>query len=334
MSRHGHAAKRGTAVKRTTTILMLSVMILAAHAQSIAKPTAEITQFQMQAISLRDVTFRFELTVSNPYPLGLSFSGMTLDFSVEGSKVFSAANQGGFSVPARGKKSSAFNVTLTYADIYRLVQNYSTKEWLNTVINGTLSIPLPRIPGLPSTVSFAYKLEKKIPAIKPTVAITGFSVTPPSASEVAAALVKAGRKADPEKARGAIADILAGKKPAASVMDPADLDLPLKISFTIQIKNNARGPLTFSTLGYELFINNESLVVGNSSSIRQDGQQVLITVANTFSTRRLTSGVKALFTDGKGSFRVKGSATMKLPDEVRKEPISLGFDEGGTFSIK
>ena len=123
---------------------MLTIMILAAEAQSIAKPTAEITRFQIQAISLRDVTFQFELTVSNPYPLGLSFSGLTLDFSVEGSKVFSAANQGGFSVPAKGKKSSTFNVKLAYADIYKLVQNYSTKEWLNTVINGTLAIPLPK----------------------------------------------------------------------------------------------------------------------------------------------------------------------------------------------
>lgn len=315
-------------------LAMLTVMILAAGAQSIAKPTAEITRFQIQAISLRDVTFQFELTVSNPYPLGLSFSGLTLDFSVEGSKVFSAANQGGFSVPAKGKKSSTFNVKLAYADIYKLVQNYATKEWLNTVINGTLAIPLPKIPGLPSSVSFNYKLEKKIPAIKPTVAITGFSVTPPSAAEVSAALLKAGKKADPEKARGAIADILAGHKPKAPVIDPTELDLPLKITFTIRIRNDARGPLSFGALGYELFINNESLVVGNSSSIKQDGQQVLVTVANTFSTKRLTSGVKALFSEGTGSFRVTGSASIKLPAEVSASAIPLGFDEAGTFSIK
>lgn len=316
------------------TIIILTMMIVAVDAQSLAKPTAEITQFQIVAITLRDVTFQFELTVSNPYPLGLTFSGMTLDFSVEGSKVFSTANQGGFSVPAKGRKSSSFSVKLAYADIYKLVQNYATKDWLDTVINGSLSIPLPRIPGLPANVSFAYKLEKKIPAIKPTVAITGFTVTPPSAAEVSAALVKAGKKADPDRARGAIADVLAGKKPVAPVIDPADLDLPLKISFTIQIRNEARGPLNFNALGYELFINNESLVIGDSSSIKQDGQQVLVTVSNTFSSKRLTSGVKALFADGKGSFRVTGSASIKLPDDISKQPIPLGFDEAGTFSIK
>ncbi|AEJ18966.1 LEA type 2 family protein [Gracilinema caldarium] len=321
-------------MKRSFFFILMSVIAMALFSQSIAKPTAELTQFQIKAISLRDVTFQFELTVSNPYPLGLSFSGMTLDFSVEGSKVFSAANQGGFSVPAKGKKSNQFTVQLAYEDIYKLVKNYSEKEWLNTVINGKLTIPLPKVPGVPADISFNYKLEKKIPAIKPEVAITGFTVTPPTAAEVSAALVKAGKKADPDKARGAIADVLAGKKPAAPVIDPAELDLPLKVSFTIQIRNDARGPINFNALNYELFINGESLVVGESSSISQKGQEVLITVANTFSTKRLTASVKRLFTDKKGSFRVKGSTSIKLPDEISSKPIPLGFDEKGAFTLK
>lgn len=321
-------------MKRGWFLFFLGVFSVAAYAQTLPKPTAEITQFQIKEISLRDVTFQFELTVSNPYPLELSFSGMTLDFSVEESKVFSAANQGGFSVPAKGKKSNRFNVKLAYEDIYKLVQNYATKEWLNTVINGTLSIPLPKTPGLPPSISFNYKLEKKIPAIKPTVAITGFTVTPPSAAEVSAAITKAGKKADPEKARGAIADILSGKKPDKPVIDPTELDLPLKVSFTIQIRNDARGPINFTAVGYELYINNESLVVGNSSTVKQEGQDVLIAVKNTFSSKKLSAAVKALFTEKKGSFRVKGSASIKLPEDISKEPIPLGFDERGTFALK
>jgi LEA14-like dessication related protein len=321
-------------MKRSFFFILMGIMAMALYAQSIPKPTAELTQFQIKEISLRDVTFQFELTVSNPYPLGLSFSGMTLDFSVEGSKVFSAANQGGFSVPAKGKKSNQFTVRLAYEDIYKLVKNYSEKEWLNTVINGKLTIPLPKVPGVPAEISFNYNLEKKIPAIKPQVAITGFSVKAPTAAEVSAALVKAGKKADPDKARGAIADVLAGKKPAAPVIDPAELDLPLKVSFTIQIKNDARGPINFNALNYELFINGESLVLGESSSITQKGQEVFITVANTFSTKQLTASVKRLFTDKQGSFRVKGSTSVKLPDEISSKPIPLGFDEQGAFTLK
>ncbi|NLJ10320.1 MAG: LEA type 2 family protein [Treponema sp.] len=320
-------------MKRRVFFILMSMIAFAAIAQSIPKPTAELSKFTIKEITLRDVTFQFELTVSNPYPLALSFSGMTLDFSVEGSKVFSAANKGGFTVPAKGKKSNTFDVRLAYEDIYKLVQNYSTKEWLNTVIDGSLTIPLPKVPGVPATISFNYKLEKKIPAIKPEVAITDFTVTPPSAAEVSAALKKAGKKVDPEKARGAIANVLAGKKPAAPVIDPAELDLPLRIKFTIKIRNDARFPINFNSLGYELFINDESLVLGDSSAINQKGQDILITVTNTFSSKRLSTQVKRLFAEKKGNFRVTGKASLKLPDDISKQPIPLGFDERGSFSF-
>ncbi|TFG78569.1 MAG: hypothetical protein E4H20_12625 [Spirochaetales bacterium] len=303
-------------------------------AQTLAKPTAEITRFQVEAITLRDITFLFELTVKNPYPVGLSFSGMSLDFSVEGAKVFSTASKGGFSVGARGKKSNVFTVTLTYDAIIKLVKDYTSKDWLNTVINGKLVIPLPKIPGLPADISFSYKLEKKIPAIKPVVSVTGFTVRPPSAKEVANAVAKAGKKVDADKARSVIADVLAGKKPSAPVIDPAELDVPLTVTFTLEIRNDARAALSFDKLQYELFVNGESLVVGTSSDIRQDGQRIFVTVTNTFSSKRLSANVKALFSSRKGSFGLRGSATIKLPDEIRKEPIQLGFDETGSFSLR
>uniref|UniRef100_A0A7C3E7W2 Late embryogenesis abundant protein LEA-2 subgroup domain-containing protein n=1 Tax=Gracilinema caldarium TaxID=215591 RepID=A0A7C3E7W2_9SPIR len=128
--------------------------------------------------------------------------------------------------------------------------------------------------------------------------------------------------------------LLAGKNPADPVIDPAELDLPLKIRFTIQIRNDARGPINFNALGYELLINGESLVVGESGAVTQKGQEVLVTVENIFSTKRLTSGVKRVFTDKKGSFRVKGSASIKLPDEISTRPIPLGFDEKGSFTLQ
>jgi hypothetical protein len=54
---------------------------------NLPKPTAEVKRFQLEAISLRDVTFLFELAVKNPYPIEISFKGMTLAFTVEGARV-------------------------------------------------------------------------------------------------------------------------------------------------------------------------------------------------------------------------------------------------------
>jgi len=321
--------------------ILASVLLLAAatglFAFSVPKPSAEVTDFRLEAISLRDVTFKFVLAVKNPYPIALKFDGMTLNFTVEGVKVFTAANQGGFSVKAKGEKSNTFTVTLAYEAIIKLVKNYIEKDWLDTVVDGALTIPIPKIaaiPNLPPDVTFKYKFEKKIPAIKPQVAILDFTVKPPTKEQIAKAAVAAGKKVDADKALGAFKSLLAGKKPAEQVIDPADLDVPLTVSYTISLKNEARGPLSFDKLGYELFVNGESLVVGESSALRREEGRTLVTVDNVFSSRKLSKNVKALFADKGGRFGVKGSATIKLPDEIRKEPVALGVDESGVFKLR
>mgnify|MGYP001022595893 CR=1 FL=1 len=321
-------------MKRIIAAIMLAACAAAAGAVDLPRPTAEIKRFQVEAISLRDVTFLFELSVKNPYPVKLSFSGMKLDFSVEGSKVFSVADKGGFTVSAKGEKSSTFTVTLAYDAIIKLVKDYASKEWLDTVIDGVLVIPLPTMPGLPKDVRFTYKLSKKIPAIKPKLAITAFTVTPPSAEQVGKAVAKAGSKVPPGKALGVYKDILAGRKPAEPVIDPTELDVPISVSFTLEIRKEAKGRLSFDALDYELIVNGESLVLGKSSQVVKEAGRTLVTVTNEFSSKRLSKNMKALFADRKGSFALKGKAALKLPDEIRKEPVPLSFSESGAFSFK
>jgi LEA14-like dessication related protein len=300
----------------------------------IPTPTAEITRFQVEAISLRDVTFLFDLTVKNPYPLKIAFDGVTLVFTVEGSRVFTTASKGGFSVGANSRKTNTFTVTLAYDAIIQLVKDYISKDWLNTVINGTLVIPLPRMAGLPKNVTFKYELKKKIPAIKPDVELLDFAVKPPTAEQVKTAIIRAGRKADPDQALRVFKDVLAGRKPSAPVIDPADLDVPLTVLFTIAIRNEAKGPLAFNSLHYDLIVNDEYLVAGDAANVVKKADAYLVTVTNVFSSSKMSLKVKELFRNRRGTFDVKGKASLKLPDAIRKEPIPLTFDEAGTFRFR
>jgi LEA14-like dessication related protein len=300
---------------------------------NLPKPTAEVRRFELEAISLRDVTFIFDLAVKNPYPVNLGFDGMTLVFTVEGAKVFTLTSQGGFTVPANSEKTNTFTVTLTYDSIIKLITDYDQRDWLNTVIDGTLVIPLPKLPGLPHDVTFNYSFSKKIPAIKPKVALLDFRVLPPSREQVADAIARTGRQTDPEREMGAFRNILAGKEPDDQGINPADLDVPLTVNFTLEIRNEARGPLSFDKLGYELTVNGQQLLKGESSSIVRETGRSLITVSNTFSSARLSREVRALFSQREGTFAVVGSASIKLPDEIRKEPVPLNFNESGAFSL-
>ncbi|MGL4370074.1 MAG: hypothetical protein ACRCUT_10450, partial [Spirochaetota bacterium] len=54
----------------------------------IPKPSASIKDFDISAISLRDVTFLFNVTVKNPHPVDLKLQGVKLKFSVEGKQFF------------------------------------------------------------------------------------------------------------------------------------------------------------------------------------------------------------------------------------------------------
>ena len=321
-------------MKRAVLATFLVAITASLWAFDIPKPTAEITRFQVEAISLRDVTFLFDLSVKNPYPVKIAFDGVTLVFTVEGSKVFTTSSEGGFSVGAKSEKTNTFTVTLAYEGIIKLVKDYISKDWLNTVINGTLVIPLPRMPGLPKNVTFTYELQKKIPAIKPKVDVLNFTVLPPTAEQVKTALVHAGRKTDPGKALGVFKAVLAGRKPAAPVIDPADLDVPLTVQFTIAIRNEAKGPLAFNSLHYDLNVNDEHLVAGDATEVVRKPGQDLVTVTNVFSSSKLSKRVKQLFSERRGTFGIQGKASLKLPDEIRKEPIPLSFNESGSFTLR
>jgi LEA14-like dessication related protein len=320
--------------RRLAGILVFLAAAPAGFAAGLPKPTAELKRFEVAGISLRDVTFLFEVAVKNPYPLALPFDGMTLGFSVEGAKVFTAASQGGFTVPASGSKSNAFTVTLSYEDVIKAVRDYTSKEYLRTVIDGTLSIPLPRLPGLPKSISFRWSREQKIPAIKPRIAVLDFRVVPPTQGEIKKALAKAGRKVDAGKALGVLKNILEGKKPATGVIDPSEIDVPVSVSFTIELANEAKAALSFAKLGYDLAVNGDPLVAGESTDVVQQAGRSLITVVSTFSSRSLSQNVRKLFTDRKGTFALHGTAAIKLPDEIRKDPVPLEFEEGGGFSIR
>ena len=321
-------------MKRVVVTMLLLAITAALWAFSIPKPSAEITRFQVEAISLRDVTFLFDLTVKNPYPLKLSFDGVTLDFFVEGTEVFGVESQGGFSVGAKSEKTNTFTVTLAYDSIIKLVKDYISKEWLNTVINGTLVIPLPRMPGLPRDITFKYELKKKIPAIKPKVDVVNFAVMPPTAEQVRTALIHAGSKTDPRKALGVFKDILGGRMPAEPVIDPADLDVPLTVQFTIAVRNEAKGPLAFNSLHYDLVVNDEHLVAGDATKVVKKPGEDLVTVTNVFSSSKMSKRVKELFRDRRGTFGIQGKASLKLPDEIRNEPVPLSFNESGDFSLR
>jgi hypothetical protein len=260
-----------------------------------------------------------------------------LKFSVEGKQFFETETSKGFSVKAKGSADNIFTVNLKYADIIAILKDYSQKEYLATVIDTEIIIPVPQAvqtPMLPKSFSFKYSLSKKIPALKPNVSVANFSIAQPTLAEVTSALKKSGKQnIDANKALGMFTDIISGKQPD-KVIDPKSIDLKLKVNFDIELKNDSKAKLSFSSLNYNFAINSSQLVQGNTTKIENRGDKQVLTVSNEFSTRSLAGPVLDALKAKRGAFLVKGATFIKLPDEIKKDPVKLSFSEGGNFDIK
>ena len=255
---------------------------------------------------------------------------MTLDFSVEGSRVFSAQSQGGFKVAARKEKSNTFTVTLDYDSVIKLVKDYASKEWLDTRNRRTAGHPAAEAARSAQGHSvLPTDWRRRYPPSSRRSSIVGFSVQTADRGAGDAGDGQ-GRK---ESGSGQGAEGVFGysgrketRQPSSSI--PRNWTCRSSVSFTIEIRNEAKGPLSFEKLGYELFVNGESLVAGRQ--LRRgpgrrpnpgDGHEYL-------QLEKVIQGRQGPLLRPRGSFAVKGSASVKLPDEIRKDPIPLAFRRG------
>ncbi|MDR1625229.1 MAG: LEA type 2 family protein [Spirochaetia bacterium] len=305
-----------------------------AGADFVPKPEAEISRFDIDSLSLRDITFVFDIDITNPYPVGLKLDAVKTDFFVEGKQAFSATNSGGFDIPAKGRQTTSLLVTLKYADVIGIVSDYASRDYLTTLIKTEILIPLPEIPGLPPSLKFSYDLEKRIPAVKPRVSIANFHVQQPSAAEISEALKAAGKAAARDTIASALGGLLSGKAPAAQTASLLDIDLPLTVSFDIQLANETAAALDFAGLDYGFAINGNPLVEGFTRNITRKDAVSLVSVINRFSTKNLTAAIIDAFKTGAGEYSLRGKTDILFPEEIRKTPVPLQFTEGGEFNLR
>ncbi len=301
--------------------------------KGIKLPEVRIKDFDIKAISLRDIDFLFDIEIINPYPIGIRLEKVDFKVDIDKNQLFKTSTPSGFKIKANGSAVTPLVLNVEYAKIINIVKDYNKKEYLICDISGNLSIPLPNIPGLPKTFSFPFNVSKKIPAIRPSVSVHNFKVSAPSKAEIQEAIRKAAKKLNPETIANALGDLLNGKKVNVKEIGLADLDLKLKVNFDLKLKNEAKAKLFFNNLNYDFSINNEKVFRGDTSKTQMVGDTLIVTVANELSSKSLGKGVLRIFEERKGLFKIKGETFINLPAEIKKTPLRLSFDEGGNFGL-
>ncbi|HOK02440.1 MAG TPA: LEA type 2 family protein [Spirochaetota bacterium] len=300
----------------------------------IPKPTAEIKNFDIESLSLRDITFLFDVEIYNPYPFKLKLSTVKTTFFIEGKQLFQTSTDK-LKIKAKGTEMTRLLLNLKYSDIINIIQDYQKKDSLKCLIDMTISIPLPAsVQKIAKEVTFNFKFNKEIPTIKPEINIANFNVIKPTTQEIEEAIKRSARK---NLNANAVADmfgaIIDGKNPA-KVIDPADLDLKLKVNFDIVMKNKTKAELFFKDLNYNFNINASKLVDGYTKDIKNKQGEYTLSVNNEFSSKALGKSILKAFNDGKGEYSLTGFSMVKFPDKIKSEPLKLKFDEKGEFNLK
>lgn len=301
------------------------------------KPEVSLKRFDIDSISLKDVTFLFEIALDNPYPIGFKLQDVGFNVKVEGNQLFKTRTPKGLTVKAGGSEVTPVRVTIAYADIMRLIKDYNDREDLNCAIDIDIVIPLPQaLHSIKKDIAFSYTVQKKIPALKPSFAISNFEVKAPALDEIKRSLVDTGKKnLNANKIFNLFEGLIDGRKTSpADVLDLTSLDVPIGVSFDVEVKNNTRARLQFQDLTYDFSVNDAKILSGTTGRTTNQGGRSVIRISNTFSSRALGKSVVNFLTDRTGAFQLKGYSSIKLPDEIKTSPLKLAFDEKGQFRIK
>lgn len=334
-------------MKKWSIFLIISILIpLSSHNSSafelpdqisgytIPKPTAEIVNFDIDSISLTDITLLFDVAIYNPYPVKLKLSTVKAAFFVENKQFFQTSTDK-LKIKARGKETTRLFVNIKYADMANIVKDYKNKDSLECVIDMVIVLPLPKsVHKVAKEVTFKFKLKKDLPTIKPEINIANFNVIKPTKADVEAAIKRSAQKnLNADAITNMFGAIIDGKNPA-KVIDPSDLDLKLKVNFDIVMKNKTKANLMFKDLNYNFNVNASKLVDGFTKDIQNKEGEYILGVNNEFSSKALGKAILNAFNDGKGDYSLTGYSMVKFPDRIKKEPLKLNFNEKGVFNLK
>ncbi len=301
---------------------------------SIPKPTAQIVKFDIESISLTDITLLFDVEISNPYPVKLNLSRVESAFFVENKQFFKTSTNK-LNIKAKGKETTRLLVNIKYADMANIVRDYKDKDSLECVVDSVIVLPLPdAVSKIAKDITFKFKLNKNVPAIKPEISIANFTVIKPSLKEIDEAIKRSQKKnLNADAIKNMFGAIIDGKNPA-KVIDPADLDLKIKVNFDVVMKNKTKAAIFFNDLNYDFKVNGSKLVEGSTKDIKNKQGEYILSISNEFSSKALGSSILKAFSDGKGDFTLTGYSMVKFPDKIKKTPLKLNFNEKGILSIK
>ncbi|MCB5160698.1 LEA type 2 family protein [Marinomonas algarum] len=168
------------AMKKTLIGLLMSFFLLLQGCSvlqetlDVRKPEASVVGVSIDSVSLDEITLLVDVEVVNGNSFPLTAAGFDLDLIVNESKLASIVQANTrLSIPAKGRNSVQFPVTLAFNEVLASVKGLNAKSEVGYGIEGDISINLPVIGDIKMPVDYTGILP--IPK-KPEINVKDFNV--------------------------------------------------------------------------------------------------------------------------------------------------------------
>lgn len=148
-------------------------------------PTANIKGVRFDGISLEQANMLFDIEISNPYSVALPLTSIDYGLATEGSPFASGKVALDGNVPAKGSRTIALPVNLTFAELLKSASGIRLGQIVPYKADMSLSVNAPGVG--PLSLPLTRKGEVPVPAV-PKVSLTSVDFESLTLSEAAAVL--------------------------------------------------------------------------------------------------------------------------------------------------
>lgn len=265
-----------------------------------AQPEFKINAFTVKDLSLESITFHIDAELLNHLPVPLPQSLLKLDVKIN-DQPLTKMQSGPISVKAGASTPVPLDLTLKYADLYRIVKSMSLVESFKVGFQGAADFPV-TLPGMPEKISVPFNVEKTVPSFLPDVTIDSVQIRRPDLSSLVSSVFKD--------------------------------EIPLGMDVDLTVNNRGGAKFNFDQMGYTMMLGGSNVFKGKTTSAEAgpDGKSSKIRISTDVPLKESVKAILPLLKGSAINYEFKGTAAFTFAD-VDLSELKLPLNKTGSIGF-
>lgn len=305
-------------------------------AKFVAKPDFSCDSVVIKSIGFDSMTLEVRASINNHYPVKIKLQKINFQLTTDEGQIFSAAIDQPLDISKEGSQDTSFDITLKYADIIKVVREYTQQSEIESHFKGSVTLLLPQVPEvptLPQTMTVSFDDPHPIPTILPVLTIKKFSISKLSKSDIENAIKQSGKSLDILTMARVVEALIAGNYDEAfQQIAPEDLKLNFNTVLTLEIKNKTKTQVNFNNINYQLALNDVQIIDGTTTDNKTIDNTSLLTITSQINSSDFTDALIKAIMAKTANYHLTGEADIYFVDD--DDTLQLTIDQAGSTKIE